>query len=62
MNSFLQHLHSGRRKSRGTLDAMAVPSMDARQSIEIEMPDLFFCGMTTSDKILAIPKTIFGEG
>jgi hypothetical protein len=44
------------------LDAMAVPSMVVGQSIEQEMPDLFFSGMTTSEKILAIPKTFFGEG
>jgi hypothetical protein len=61
-NSFLQHLESVRRKRRGTLDAMAVPSMGVRQLTEQEMPDLFSSGMTTSEKILAIPKTFFGEG
>jgi hypothetical protein len=44
------------------LDAMAVPSMVVRQSIDQEVPDLFFSGMTTSEKILAIPNTLFGEG
>jgi hypothetical protein len=44
------------------LDAMAVPSMGVRISIEEEMPDLFFCGMTTFEKILATPNTCFGEG
>ena len=29
---------------------------------EEEMPDLFFCGMTTSNKILATPSNFFGEG
>jgi hypothetical protein len=63
MNSFLQHSQIGRRKSRGMLDAMAVPSMDVRISIEEEMSDLFFCGMTTTfKKILATPNTFFGEG
>jgi hypothetical protein len=61
-NSFLQHSQRGRRKSRGTLDAMAVPSMGVRILIEEEMPDLFFCGMTTFEKILATPNTYFGEG
>jgi hypothetical protein len=41
---------------------MAVPSMGVRQSTEEEMPDLFFCGMTTLERIRAIPKTFFGEG
>jgi hypothetical protein len=62
MNSLLLHSQRGRRKSMGMLNAMAVPSMDVRISIEEEMPDLFFCGMTTFEKILAIPNTFFGEG
>jgi hypothetical protein len=41
---------------------MVVPSMDVKQSIEEEMRDLFNSGMTTSEKILAIPNTYFGEG
>ena len=62
MNSYLQHSPSARRKRARTLDAMAVPSMDVRQSIEQEMQDLFYYGMTTSKKVLANPKTYFGEG
>jgi hypothetical protein len=61
-NSFLQHLESVRRKRRGMLDVMAVPSMGVRQLTEQEMPNLFSSGMTTSEKILAIPNTLFGEG
>lgn len=32
-----------------------------KQSIEEEMPDLFFCGTTTSKKFLAIPNICFDE-
>jgi hypothetical protein len=41
---------------------MVVPSLDGSQSIEQEMLDLFFSGMTISEKILAILNTCFGEG
>ncbi|KAE8794442.1 hypothetical protein D1007_30746 [Hordeum vulgare] len=35
--------------------------MDVSQSIEEEMPDFFFCGMTTSKKFLAFPNICFDE-